>query len=301
MTFVLRRAVLASAAMGGCSVTYLLRDEFTDTLAAGLVNGTSATPGPGTRTVVDMDGDALSIGSGVASFANPNNMYGNPGLWYDACTRTTGIAVLACHQPSPVMFMRIGWAAAQSGTPQAGVFLYQASGTFRVLDDVSAGPELDSYELVAQTLAVIMRAVGHFFVLNSTLVWVGNYATTATVYPVATPYSTSAMVQWMRVAQLPAPWTDDYGIATQCLAGARSAGDMFIHEANALIEATVATLPSDGQIELRFRVQDATNYWQVTVDATGALDLDEVVDGSVTQRGTSAGVIVNGEIGRAHV
>jgi hypothetical protein len=104
-------------------------------------------------------------------------------------------------------------------------------------------------------------------------------------------------MQFVRVAQLTAPWNaSDYGLATQQLAGARAPGDTFTHEANCLIEFTVATLPGAGtQIELRFRVQDATNYWQVTVDSTGALDLDEVVAGVVTQRGTAAGVIANGD------
>ena len=41
------------------AITWLLRDEFTDTRAAGAVNGTPATPGPGTRTVVDTDGDGI--------------------------------------------------------------------------------------------------------------------------------------------------------------------------------------------------------------------------------------------------
>jgi hypothetical protein len=44
--------------------SYLLRDEFTDTLAAGAVNGTPAVPGPGTRTVVDTNG-IMSTSGGV--------------------------------------------------------------------------------------------------------------------------------------------------------------------------------------------------------------------------------------------
>jgi len=41
--------------MGGNKVRYLLRDEFTTDLAAGAVNGTAAEPGPGARTVVDVE------------------------------------------------------------------------------------------------------------------------------------------------------------------------------------------------------------------------------------------------------
>src|SRR5690606_5532771 len=96
---------------------------------------------------------------------------------------------------------------------------------------------------------------------------------------------------WLCAVNLRAPWNTDYGIATQRLAGARSAGDTFTHEADCLLEFTVTTLPSADQIEMRFRAQDASNYWQVTVDSSGNLDLDEVVGGVVTQRGTAAGVI----------
>lgn len=52
---------------------WLLRDEFTDTRAAGAVNGTPAVPGPGTRAVVDVggaltvDGDWLNIPAGAAN------------------------------------------------------------------------------------------------------------------------------------------------------------------------------------------------------------------------------------------
>lgn len=60
-----------SAAVMG--VNYLLHDDFTDTRAAGSVNGTPATPGPGTRWCIDpnnyetVGGGALTWDSGVAN------------------------------------------------------------------------------------------------------------------------------------------------------------------------------------------------------------------------------------------
>lgn len=47
-------------------IHYLLRDDFTDTRAAGSVNGTPATPGPGTRVEA---GDANVIDSGAYAWA----------------------------------------------------------------------------------------------------------------------------------------------------------------------------------------------------------------------------------------
>ena len=116
-----------------------------------------------------------------------------------------------------------------------------------------------------------------------------------TIYPGISCVDGDGWHDNVSLQQLGAPWDTAYGIATQRLAGARSAGDTFTHEADCSIEFTVATLPTAGQVELFFRIQDATNYWQVTVDSTGALDLDEVVAGAATQRGTSAGAITAGE------
>ena len=41
--------------MTGEQISWLLRDEFSTDLAAGSVNGTAAEPGPGTRTVRDVE------------------------------------------------------------------------------------------------------------------------------------------------------------------------------------------------------------------------------------------------------
>jgi len=52
------------------NVSWLLRDEFTDTRAAGAVDATPATPGPGTRAATDTD-SKMTIGSDVLNVAPP--------------------------------------------------------------------------------------------------------------------------------------------------------------------------------------------------------------------------------------
>ena len=95
---------------------------------------------------------------------------------------------------------------------------------------------------------------------------------------------------YMGAALLPAPFNTEWALVTQRLAGARAANDTFTHTANALIEFTMTTRPSSGSIDLRFCQQDATNYWQVTIDSAGALTLNEVVAGTPTSRATKTGV-----------
>jgi len=69
----------------------------------------------------------------------------------------------------------------------------------------------------------------------------------------------------------------------------------FSHSADFWLEFEADTLPAAGQIEVRFRIQDASNYWQITIDSAGNIDLDEIVATAATQRGTWAGV-ANGSI-----
>ena len=74
---------------GNFDEAYLLRDDFTDTLAAGSVNGTLAVPGPGTRTVVDTGFNVSTLLGRIKCVAYVQN--GNPFLTYTpTITRAAG-------------------------------------------------------------------------------------------------------------------------------------------------------------------------------------------------------------------
>lgn len=62
--------------------------------------------------------------------------------------------------------------------------------------------------------------------------------------------------------------------------------------ANVYIDCPSITLPSAGSIILAFRRQDANNYWQIEITSAGALEVDEVVAGTPTNR--IAGTIATG-------
>jgi len=290
---------------------YLLRDEFLDTRAAGAVNGTPATPGPGTRSVQDT-ANHLSISDGKLLTDGGASSWGNPRYVLDGLVRAPGIALIVeeLQKTSYAHFgPHVSWgtSATDSNPGVAGgsrvTMGASTSLAFTTAGNTSAAQTAsDLYEVnLAYKIALVLRDNGVFYLvkggafLDWTLSWVSNAGMTSPVYPIISWYNSVTSTDAVHVAQLGMPWNNDYGIVTQRLSGARLAGDAFTHEANALIEFVVATVPSAGQIELRFRIQDATNYWQVTVDSAGNLDLDEVVAGVVTQRGTSAAVIVNGD------
>jgi hypothetical protein len=87
-----------------------------------------------------------------------------------------------------------------------------------------------------------------------------------------------------------------YGLATDVLPGPRAAADTFTHEADCVIIFDLPAIPSSGTLEFWFRSATVgTDGWRVTVDSSGDVDLDEVVSGTPTQRGTSAAAVSGGE------
>lgn len=58
---------------------------------------------------------------------------------------------------------------------------------------------------------------------------------------------------------------------------------------------SLTTLQTGGTFEYRFRIQDANNYWRVTVNTSGDIDLSEVVTGTPTSRASSLAVVADGE------
>lgn len=85
------------------------------------------------------------------------------------------------------------------------------------------------------------------------------------------------------------PWSDQYALSTSRYAGSVSAGQTFTHPADCWIRWTQTTLPNAGQeTHIRFRIQDASNYWFIKVTNAGVFSLNEVVAGVPTQRATDA-------------
>ena len=183
-----KRVTLPEAPFG-----WLLRDEFTDTRAAGAVNGTAATPGPGTRVVTDT-GNNMTVSAGACQMVASNILWGDPGLWYGAFARTAGRCLIAHWNPSAVLpggGYTIGWDNGQVGLPGVNSF-----------NMVSAGLEIKVYNgaVIIDTglayalntdyrLCVILRTAGAYWLIRGgaftdwTLIYVGSTNNTATVYP----------------------------------------------------------------------------------------------------------------------
>ena len=94
MALISTRRALLGGLRGLDAIPWLLRDEFWDTRAAGAVNGTPATPGPGTRGTIETNG-TVSVGSGVATVTGTGGADASAALFYTtAFVRTPGRLVL---------------------------------------------------------------------------------------------------------------------------------------------------------------------------------------------------------------
>lgn len=278
-----------------------LWDDFTTNEAAPLASPRTAEPGPGTLTLVDTE-DKLSISGGalVCAGGKASPGYGDPAIYGASVARSAGrtlLAVLNLDQTNKEA--SLGWDSNQSSILTDGV-LFNASGTLQAYNSAFTG-NLDSYSASTDySIAVALRGTGFFVYAKGgvftdwMLVWVAASGTTANLYPVLGSTSAALDASTLRVLDLPAPFDTDYGLATNRIAGAVSAGATFVHEANCLIEFVLTTIGSAGFAYIDYRKQDDNNCWRIRWNSSGTLALIERVAGVDTERGSATSVLSNG-------
>jgi len=198
----------------GGGIKWLRDDEFSDERAAGAVNGTPATPGPGTRIAVDAGGDALSIGGGAVNFANLNEDYGDPSLQYASVSRTSG-RVMIWHVTFAATDEHIRIGLDDQSPPTITTdeeilhFENTAKITYRV-DLVNVG----AYAASAYACAMILRTQGGYVLIKGgaytdwTLLWISSSSAVGTLYPTVANYNAAPTIEWIRIPDelwLPTP------------------------------------------------------------------------------------------------
>ncbi|MCB0072592.1 MAG: hypothetical protein KDE20_14080 [Caldilineaceae bacterium] len=275
---------------------WLIRDEFTDTRAAGSVNGTAATPGPGIRVVTGTE-SKLSVGSGNISIS-PNSGIA-VAIGYSPISYAAGLAFLV-RQKIIAESVQVGWATSAGATESLLSALQTTSTQWRVRSNDGNVSLLGAYT-PGTYYNVAIVAIGSrmmWFVLDGEwkFLWVNSasFFTSAPNVANAANASSNALIDYLRVIQLPAPFNSDTGLATDTHSGAVSAGTTFTHEGNHILEYA-ATVPSGDNVDVAIRMQDADNYWFCRVNSSGDISLLEVIDGDApVQRSTAAGVVSNG-------
>jgi len=289
---------------------YLLRDEFTTAAAAPLASPRTCEPGPGSLTLVQNDGQ-FSISAGkllVPSQATP--VHGDVRV-YDNTSRSrlAGRAVFATANFNSVTGKSayLNWTSSSSGSPTAwemNLGFYPGGHGRLIATTLNGNYVVDLEAIVAGVdyqLGIVQRGSGGFALIkggaftNWTLVWVFSAETLPNLFPQFTAYESAGTLDDFRVLDLPPPWNDDYGIATQRLSGSVPVGTAFTHTANCLIEWTQTTLPTAGTYtDVFFRQQDVNNRWLVEIDSAGNFDLLERIGGSYFGRLSFGGAVGTG-------
>lgn len=169
--------------------SYTLNDQFTTDRAAGAVNGTSAEPTGGTRTVVD-SGNKLSINSGNLLFT-PGTALGNPGLWYTSKTRVAGQMLLGnINLTSNSNNQDVGWDNDSVAGNTIDAFRFGSGNILYAWDNASNVPALGKTSLSTDyTYSLIQREKGAYWFIkgglytNWTLLWISNLSSLSTMYP----------------------------------------------------------------------------------------------------------------------
>ncbi len=302
------------AAISGRNIVWEFYDSFSiadaaplaDPLPADMLGSWDVTADSGGN--LDVTGGAIQINGSVSS-SDPR-LTAQDATGAVARAREAGLASFwrGLTPAAANKHTRFGFDAATSGAVDNETFRIQHAGAFEAT--IANVPyRLEPAALtddVNYDYAIILRATGAFYFIKGgtqfpawTLVWVDDTVTSDPVYMsfAAAAGAGSRLMDFLLAGRtvLGGAFASAYGLATDRLAGSRSAGDTFSHTADFFAEFVVTTLPSSGQIEFWFRIEDANNYWSVTIDSSGDLDLDEVVASTPTQRGTAAAVVANGE------
>jgi hypothetical protein len=191
-----------SAVGGGDNVVYTIRDDFTAAVAAGALNGTAATPGPGTRVAIDTAGTLMSIDASGLVF-NKTSIAGDPGLWYDAITRAPG-GIFTARVISPDVYGgTVGFDLDQTGVIGGYRFAFGSTNVIAAVNTTVQSVIGAITYLVPYDITIILRAIGADFYIRggteypvTTLLWRSVALNTTPLYLAAVGGHTN--VKYMR-------------------------------------------------------------------------------------------------------
>jgi hypothetical protein len=311
---------------------WVLYDKFTTALTAGNVNGTSAEPVGGARTVTDTN-SKITIAGGVLNFATGEAA--NDGVWYTSLARALGKTFLAIVTPANTGGTpNFGWDNNTSGVIRTGIY-FAAAGVINALV-AGAAKAVGVYTAASHNVAIVLRGVGAFYFIkggaftNWTLLYTSVLDSDAGIPAIATiDAATICTADNIRVPDrlyIPVPLQSDgmsgaltdgaghaeangavgnaytnvgtWGVA----AGARSCsvldgslGFSYLPctSSNVIIDAEVTR--SAGVAGIVARYADADNYLIAYHDGTNA-KLDKVVGGSTTSLVSAAATYAAGAV-----
>lgn len=148
------------------NIQYILRDDFNDTVAAGAVNGTPATPTGGARTVTDTN-SKLSLGGGSANFATGGVGAGNPGIWYPSFTSVVGRCIVGHMNMVAGSGGVLGFDANTASFPNDGIRFQSTTTINSIFNGGAASTAVGTITTgVDYYVAVVQRGAGAFIFIK---------------------------------------------------------------------------------------------------------------------------------------
>jgi len=202
----------------GGGIKWLLRDEFSDTRAAGAVNGTPATPGPGTRVVVENDGQ-FTISGGVLNIpiqATPDA--GDLGFYLSpSIVRVAGrVFLYSIAKGDANIISGVGWASSVLLLMNSRDAMLQFSGVAQIdLRANNAAIQIANIGTLTGTddiVAIVLSTAGAYYFLNNELLYRTASSIRTPEYAAIVGYSGIGTSSWLRIPDalwLPTPLAHD--------------------------------------------------------------------------------------------
>lgn len=183
--------------MGKVSFSFDLNDEYNTSVSAGVIDNTSAIPGPGVRKVIDTE-NKISLAS--SQFVNAGGKvtpaWGDPALFYASQSRLPGKLLIVHFNFSYAGSgggMNLGFSTDQTAAmlKAHGIYISPAR-TITIFDNNTQDFVSNSTILAGGTnyyIAISLRSMGAFYYIKGgvftkwTLIWISNLNSSASLYP----------------------------------------------------------------------------------------------------------------------
>jgi hypothetical protein len=289
------------------SITFTLRDDFSTDAAAPLSSPRNAEP-TGTLTLVQTDGQ-FSIANGALNVpAQSTPVMGDLGFYGAAVTALGGRALLAKFTPTALgaSGWGIGWKSTANASFDSGDrygLQFASTTVLRAYFGATGLHTVGGCSTAEHRVALVMQPNGLTYYVRGgvysawALVWQHNVTLPATLYAAFMNMNNAGIIDTVRVTTLSGAFAQDRGFAVVNAATAANNTDYAAVSA-CIIDLTI-TAPGTlaGSAGFQWRRVDANNYHYVGFTSTGALRAYKMVDGVLTEYGTTVnhtGVITGG-------
>ncbi len=243
----------------------------------------------------------LSIQGGKASLkSNPVPGPGNPAIWYPAFDRKCGRTLYW------TAFTESGNGYSYTGFDMDNFewtndcIGFTDIHTLMVYGDPPGSYIGNFVDGTRYRFCMVLRTPGILTLVDDGSGWklmsIGLASAYSPVYPSISDFSCGYAVEDLRLFDLPAPWDTQYGLATQRIAGAVPLGTSFTHESDFTLEWVQTELPDPGGATwMEFNKVDDNNFWLLSVNPDGLLQLYLMLDGTPVYKAQGVTPVARGD------